>query len=65
MQPNPRLKHVDEGAVSISLNGDEVAISLGRATPLDKTHQVSEPAGQPSNSLRAIDRLNMDHADVN
>lgn len=40
MQLNPRLKHVDEGAVSISLNGDEVAIALGRAVPLNSTHQV-------------------------
>jgi len=42
MQINPRLKHVDAGAVSISLNGDEVAISLGRAVPLNSTHQVGE-----------------------
>lgn len=40
MQTNTSLRHGEIGAVSLSLNGDEVAISLGRALPLDMTHQV-------------------------
>jgi len=42
MQTHASLKHSEEGAVSISLNGDEVAIALGRALALNNTHQVGQ-----------------------
>ncbi len=40
MAATQRLRHVDMGAVSISLSGDEVVLCLGRALPLDASHQV-------------------------
>lgn len=40
MWPNARLQHVEAGAVSISRDGSEVGISLGRSLVMDNTHQV-------------------------
>jgi len=35
-----QLRHSEEGLASISLQGDEFCITLGRALMLDETHQV-------------------------
>eukprot|EP00199_Chlamydomonas_sp_CCMP681_P002841 CAMPEP_0119105896 /NCGR_PEP_ID=MMETSP1180-20130426/3736_1 /TAXON_ID=3052 ORGANISM="Chlamydomonas cf sp, Strain CCMP681" /NCGR_SAMPLE_ID=MMETSP1180 /ASSEMBLY_ACC=CAM_ASM_000741 /LENGTH=313 /DNA_ID=CAMNT_0007091073 /DNA_START=26 /DNA_END=967 /DNA_ORIENTATION=+ len=64
IQSNPKLRHVDIGAVSISFSGDEVAISLGRALVLDSTHQV---VGQVHKGLDILEGLNhtaINHNDV-
>jgi cyclophilin family peptidyl-prolyl cis-trans isomerase len=37
---NDKLQHAEAGAVSVSLTGDEIGISLGRSIPMDNTHQV-------------------------
>ena len=37
-----RLHHVESGAVSVSLDGTEVALALGRSLNMDKTHQVGQ-----------------------
>ena len=36
----PGLHHLAAGAVSISLNGEEVAITLAKALSLDSSHQA-------------------------
>ncbi|KAF5826891.1 hypothetical protein DUNSADRAFT_1815 [Dunaliella salina] len=64
MQINPRLKHVDEGAVSISLNGDEVAIALGRAIPLNSTHQVVGVVYKGHDVLRVMSGQQTNHNDA-
>lgn len=40
LQPQPKLRSVEPGAVSISLDGAEIAIALARALDLDRSHQV-------------------------
>ena len=40
MRRYPGLHHLAAGAVSISLNGEEVAITLAKALSLDSSHQA-------------------------
>lgn len=40
MPSNSRLQHMTRGAVSVSRDGVEFAISLGKALTMDETHQV-------------------------
>jgi hypothetical protein len=37
---NSRLQHMMRGAVSVSRDGSEFAISLGKVLTMDETHQV-------------------------
>lgn len=37
---NRQLKNVEAGAVSVSHDGSDIAISLGKSLTLDETHQV-------------------------
>jgi cyclophilin family peptidyl-prolyl cis-trans isomerase len=54
LQRNARLQHVEAGAVSVSLSGDEVAISLGRSLPMDLTHQV---VGRVTKGLEVLEQI--------
>jgi hypothetical protein len=45
---NPALRHVDAGTVSVSRDGEEVVLALGRALVLDATHQVRHQFLLPS-----------------
>ncbi len=40
MKRYSELRHSEEGLASISLQGDEFCITLGRALMMDETHQV-------------------------
>ncbi len=40
MKRYQQLRHSEEGLASISLGGDELCITLGRALMLDDTHQA-------------------------
>ena len=40
LPPRLQLRHSDSGLVSISLAGDELCITTGRALMMDETHQV-------------------------
>lgn len=44
MKRYPELRHSEEGLASISLQGAEFGITLGRALGLDTTHQVRPAA---------------------
>lgn len=54
LQQNRRLRHVEPGAVSVSLGGDEVVVALAAAPPLDATHQV---VGRVHLGAELLDRL--------
>lgn len=45
MKQYTQLRHSEEGLASVSLQGDEFCITLGRALDLDNTHQVGGLAG--------------------
>lgn len=45
MKRYPQLRHSEEGLASISLQGDELCVTLGRALMLDDTHQASRAEG--------------------
>lgn len=45
MKRYPQLRHSEEGLASISLQGEELCITLGRALMLDDTHQAGGPGG--------------------
>jgi hypothetical protein len=48
------LRHVEEHTVSISADGTEIAISLGRSLTLDATHLVRRQLPLKSDSLSML-----------
>ncbi|PSC70113.1 peptidyl-prolyl cis-trans isomerase H isoform A [Micractinium conductrix] len=62
MKKYTQLRHSEEGLVSISLQGDEFAITLGRALGMDDTHQV---VGRLCGGLQLLGLLNSMKSDVN
>lgn len=62
MKRYPELRHSEEGLASISLQGAEFGVTLGRALGLDTTHQV---VGRLSAGRDLLPLLNAIKTDVN
>ncbi|KAL4419765.1 hypothetical protein ABPG75_006863 [Micractinium tetrahymenae] len=62
MKKYTQLRHSEEGLASISLQGDELCITLGRALMLDETHQV---VGRLCSGRELLPLLNGMRTDVN